>query len=338
MVSCISCTVRKDPVYPARLVDEGIIVPGMTRSWYEPYRFEGRHCSVRSNIGPRAASWLGALVDAAFQELQRTFGVDCDEKVTVVAYATLGEFRRSAANPSFTARTRGTHYPGTGEIHLTMTADATSEPSAIVLHETAHFYLHRCFDFRRPAERRTGAGPQRLASVPRWLQEGVATCMEALCLEDGRLRAGRISLHRLRELEDIIGTARFPGIERVIRKVFGTPMSTEDYAVAWGIVHTLLYHPAPSVRAARRETLKTYLAHCRRGFFDRPAAAFKAFLADGGEPGPGFRRRWADWVSRNSLELFRELFLEEADSLDAWRRRWENEIRSLRRSAAGAIE
>jgi hypothetical protein len=274
--------------------------------------------------------YLAGLVDAEYRYLEESLGRRCAEKVSIRAYATLSEFRSLAGNPSLTSRTRGTFDPGAGEIHMTMTEDATSTPSVILLHEATHFYLHRCFDFPVPAAWRKEAGYDRLLSVPWWLQEGMAACMEPSRLQNGRFETGMVNAHRYRELRGLIGTDAFPGLEYVLRKIYAPPLRTEDYAVAWGIVHTLVNHKDPAIRSARLNNLSKYLKACRKGFFKDPERDFQARFVVDGKLRRDFRAQWSKWVSDKSLELFKGMILGGDDAFAQWRRSWQREILDIR--------
>jgi hypothetical protein len=128
----------------------------------------------------------------------------------------------------------------------------------------------------------------------------------------------------------LIGTDAFPGLEYVLRKMYAPPLRTEEYAVAWGIVHTLVNHKDPAIRSARLNNLSKYLKACRTGFFNDPERGFQARFVVDGKLRPDFQAQWSKWVSDKSLELFKSIILGGDDAFAQWRRSWQREILDIR--------
>jgi len=325
----VACRCAAPPRYPTHLVRQGILVPGQSRPWSDPFVWKGRHCSVRTTLGPLVAEHLGKLLDAEFDHLAAAFAAPAPVGVRVIGYASVREFRRLASSGHPGPRTRGYFLANTSEIHLVLTEEAGYGPQAVLLHEGAHAYLQCCFDFPVPPGLRRAVGRRRLRSVPWWFQEGLATTFESARLLEGKLRTGRVNSGRLRELRRVLALRRGPHLPRLLRTGYARRHGSADYALAWGLVYWLLHCGSPADRARHRAALGRYLQECRRGFFADPVRGFAARFAPAGQLCQDFDERWAAWRARNALRLFQALIVGPATTLSDWEDRWVEGLGSL---------
>jgi len=270
------------------------------------------------------------MFDAEFRSLQETLGGDAKGKTDVTLHATLTDYRTAAGFPPVTPNSRGRFHPLTGQIHVAVVAEEGPGPSAVLRHEAAHRYLHATFDFPVPQGYADSVQGERLLSVPWWLHEGLAACMEAAGADDNGFQAGLVNSYRHRELRHRLLNRECPRPREVIGKPLGAPFNSTDYAVAWGIVHTLMYHGDPAVRAERRQRLRAYLGECAAAFFDEPAGDFEAEFVASGQLVPDFDELWRARIARRSLEQFARTFLSEGQTLDQWEEQWRREVFRLR--------
>jgi hypothetical protein len=154
-----------------------------------------------------------------------------------------------------------------------------------VRHESTHYFLH--------------AGIRR---IPRWLDEGLATTMEAGSLQKGT-PADHVNEPRLREYLDML---KFGIVPRLADVMDGSPLAltpSQEYATYWSLVFSLVYNADPAVQERRRALLRHLLA---------TAAVTK------GDPGSAVERVFLDYVDRDG-----------GDPHD-WEMRWHREIWALR--------
>lgn len=131
------------------------------------------------------------------------------------------------------------------EMHVTCSIDDPGRLAATVRHEYTHHYLHRDFGF-----------------VPLWLDEGLATYMEAGSLDEGTL-ADHVNVSRLREYVQLLKWGKVPGIQTLVSgKPTGLSRS-QYYAVSWGLVFSLMHDPDPSVQKRHRALVKSMLETIR---------------------------------------------------------------------------
>lgn len=317
------------------MVAEGRIEPGAQRPPADPHVYHGRVATVRSRLGPGVAPYFARLLRQEADRLEALFGRSPDQRVTVQAHPTMAEFRRHAGPPAVGPRTRGVWDAREGVIHLSMASipGESSDPRSVLLHEYVHFYLDACFGFAVPATSRAPGWPQRLPSVPWWLQEGLAAQMEETWRDErGRNPRGDA---RQSELFHLIRTDRCPSVLSVLSKPPSAVGTSAEYAVARGLVEALLHAPDPDLRRSRREALREYLSACGRGLPRHPDADPAGDLV-GGEMDPDAAfGRWMEHVGERSPELFRELIVGPGRSLEDWERAWRQEMRRAAGSAPG---
>lgn len=153
---------------------------------------------------------------------------------------------------------------------------------ATVRHESTHYFLH-----------------VRIRRIPTWLDEGLATTMEAGSLEKGT-PADHINEPRLRQFVDMLKFGMVPRLADIIdgSRLALTP--SQEYATYWSLVFTLLYNSNPAVQERRRALLRRLLATAA-GTRGNPGRAVECVFLDhivrgGGDP--------HDWAMRWHQEIW----------------------------------
>jgi hypothetical protein len=312
------------------MVEAGRIDPAAVRSPSDPYVYHGRVATVRSRLGPELAPYFARILREEADRLEELFGTGPAQRVTVQAHATIAEFRRHAGPLGIGSRTRGVWDAREWVIHLSVASvrGEPSDPRSVLLHEYVHFYLDACFGFPVPAALRAQGWPERLPTVPWWLQEGLAAQMENTWRDEQRESSWTDA--RQSELLHLIRTGRCPSVFSVLSKPPSAVGTSAEYAVAWGMVGALLHAADPDLRRSRRDALREYLSACGGGL-PRHADADPAghLLGERKDPDAAFGR-WMEHVGKRSPELFRELIVGPGRSLEEWVRAWRREM--LRRS------
>jgi Protein of unknown function (DUF1570) len=171
------------------------------------------------------------------------------------------------------------------KIRVSCTNGAASVFDTTVRHESTHYFLHRW-----------------IKRIPRWLDEGLATTMEAGSLTKGAL-ADHLNEPRLRQYVDML---KFGIVPRLADVMDGKPLAltpSQEYATYWSLVFTLLYNAHPKVEERRRLLLRHLLA---------TAADSR------GNPDRAVERVFFDYIGRDGR-----------DPHD-WEMRWHREIWALR--------
>ncbi|HWI29237.1 MAG TPA: DUF1570 domain-containing protein [Stellaceae bacterium] len=171
------------------------------------------------------------------------------------------------------------------QIRVSCSNGAVPVFDATVRHESTHYFLH------------SGIG-----RIPRWLDEGLATTMEAGSLKQGT-PADHVNEARLREYLDMLKFGIVPHLADVMD---GHPLAltpSQEYATYWSLVFALMYNADPAIQERRRALLCRLLA---------TAALTK------GNPGPAVERVFLDYIDRDG-----------GDPHD-WEMRWHREIWAFR--------
>ena len=210
--------------------------------------------------------------------------------------------------------------------------DDARAPLRMLRHELAHLHLHRATAFLLPPPMAALFGTDRLPTAPWWVHEGWAAHIEDAPLVDGRVQPPSVNLERLRELQRLIRSGRCPNPWDVLSKPASATGNSAEAAVAWGLVHALLYPVDTRKRAESRDLFGHYLRACRRGFYpdgEDPTAAFAAeFLDPQGRPAFDWWRRWDQRVTREGDAWFRRLFAGNLSD-DDWAEAWREHMQSL---------
>ncbi len=175
---------------------------------------------------------------------------------------------------------------GAGEAWVASAPGDSSETLRRLRHELTHVVL----------ESTVGSGP----GFPLWLQEGVPCCFETGVLPDGVPRPNQ---PRLRQLQFFLRARHgVIDLDAFLNRRADQPYSSNDYAVAWGLVYTLA---ANRVGPNGQEWLKACLgaagAAARLPGKDVTAAVREAFDRELRKRDLTFRqweRRWRRTVMR----------------------------------------
>lgn len=179
----------------------------------------------------------------------------------------------------------GSYSLASRKIRVSCSDGATQVFAATVRHESTHYFLH-----------------VRISRIPRWLDEGLATTMEAGSLKKGA-PADHVNEPRLRQFVDMLEFGMVPRLADVID---GSPLAltpSQDYATYWSLVFTLLYNANPAVQERRRALLRRLLAAAAEGRRNPDRAVGRVFL---------------DYISRDGRDPHE------------WAMRWHREIWALR--------
>lgn len=170
-------------------------------------------------------------------------------------------------------------------IRVSCSNGAASVFDTTVRHESTHYFLH-----------------SRIRRIPTWLDEGLATTMEAGSLTKGAL-TDHLNEPRLRQYVDML---KFGVVPRLADVTDGKPLAltpSQEYATYWSLAFALLYNADPTIEERRRLLLRHLLAI---------AAATE------GNPAPAVARAFFGYIERDG-----------GDAHD-WEMRWHREIWALR--------
>ncbi len=205
-------------------------------------------------------------------------------------------------------------------------------PEMTLLHEGTHRFIRETLDFRVPENCRQLFPPERqiLASVPLWLNEGMATYLEAAIGGGGELREGLVNENRLRHLRKIIRKKYFPPLSEVLALPYGSALLPEHYAVSWGLVQTLRHNRDTALEAENRKKLAEYFSLCARGFFNNPDSDFQREFLSAGKLKPDFEQLWRARIADCSRKYFEQLFLSHGEKLEQWQEKWIRRVFQIR--------
>jgi hypothetical protein len=184
----------------------------------------------------------------------------------IVLYGTAEELRRALSAQEGIA---GLYDPDCHRVHVACSEGSAPVFERVLRHEAAHAYVHQVY------------GP-----VPAWLDEGIATCLEAGSLAEGGLSA-QINAERLKEFRMLLMRGRVPSLAVFLSANPGAPLPSAGYAVAWGLVFTLLHHSDPAIQSRNRRILRTLLPATASSGVD-----VYAIFADAVAAGPENMERW----------------------------------------------
>lgn len=148
-------------------------------------------------------------------------------------------------------------------------------------HEATHHYLLQAF-----------------GALPTWLNEGIATYMEAGGGNQGAT-ADYVNKRRLKEFVEMLKWSKVPPLGRLLAWHPDSSRASQYYAAYWALVYALMHHPEGEIQQQRRQLLWELLHDSRQG-----PEALRHHLADG--------------------------LLKENPSLADWELRWRRQIWDLR--------
>ncbi len=237
-------------------VDQGVVVDSSTGA-PAVSEYSSEHYIVRL-VGARADARGGELARHAALMMEKMFDVYAGmEEVPLPAgqpmpfwlHLNRKEYDRQAALYDFPAHATNGFCTTSGEVHVYYKKSGKLPPEATAMHEGFHQYSHRALHYPTPAavfQRVPGYKVTKIPTVPLWLAEGLATNMESGRIErdhNGIVIAvddvGSVNQDRLANLVQLINSGRCPSVRTVMNLIMGDQISSDDYAVRWGIVFDL---------------------------------------------------------------------------------------------------
>ena len=295
---------------------------------------ESQYCRVHSVAADaELAEALAGTITTICREFESRGWPILPQPINVFLYKRWADFQAAVGPTWLGPQYDGAANIGRGALYLFHEWQSADRLQAAARHETTHLLLHQAGGFRVPATVRTTVGQDILPSVPWWLEEGLACCMEPGPAAKGP--AAGIHASRCRELQKLIQEDRCPSVAEVLGKPFETKGSGDDYAVAWGVLYDVLFPPQPSSHTAGLRRLHAYLEACRRGFLTDPDREFgPRFLRPDGLLPPGFEQAWSAHIAAASLAAFPRLLLPPDTSLAEWESGWRQRMMQLKPGAA----
>ncbi|MDR3211760.1 MAG: hypothetical protein LBU79_07580, partial [Planctomycetota bacterium] len=285
------------------------------------------------------------------------------EEMPIWLHLSRPEYERQAARYNFPPGLTTGFCNVDGEVHLYYKRVGRLSPESTLMHEGFHQYCHRAMHLPTPPEvlrSVPGYSREKLTTVPLWLAEGMAMNMET-----GRIETehnglvvriddiGSVNRERLRQLVEIIKANRCPSIRDIMNKIMGDQLSSDDYAVMWGLVfdlrlatgNAIFIREQRELERAGPETVNAaiqaatdparpypylrwpvpvvgrLLRACRVAWgLDVPATIAEC-ATGAGEP-RDFDRRWNRKLTQVALEEVERLLRDQGLSLEEWELNW----------------
>lgn len=217
---------------------------------------------------------------------------------------------RVLSSQKLTSTATGLYLPTpTPAIHVACRGDEPGHPYRTLLHEGTHQFIHLGAGYREPG--RTPAMPPRLA-LPLWLNEGLASYYEAAFVTPELLQPGRPDPARLAEVQAALRDGKVPSLGKILARRYGEPFTSLDYAVAWGLVYTLMQEAPPPWAAGGREWLKVLIDDSRRGW---PGANLAVRSMPDYDP-------WWGLVTSTVRQSFEQFVDERGMTIPEWETSW----------------
>ncbi len=153
------------------------------------------------------------------------------------------------------SRAAGLYLSKEDAIHVACHEGTVRIFETVLRHETTHHYLQQVF-----------------GTLPRWLDEGIASYMETGTLEDGP-PATHIHVERLLEFRTLLKHNQVPSLTDLFQQQ--SRFASPGYAVSWALIYAMLHHPDPDIQNRRRQALHRLLGTVGQD----PDTAYRAFFA-----------------------------------------------------------
>lgn len=251
-----------------------------------------------------------------------------------------------------------------GEVHVYyQKTKQIPDPNTILMHEGFHQYCQRALFFPTPPEVFEivpGYTRVKLPTVPLWLAEGMAMNMETSRLSadhDGYVvqidDAKAVNSSRLKQLAGLLQSNRAPSVREILSKIMGDQITTDDYAMMWGIVFDLRVATGNAIfireqtqleragPAAIREAtmaatdpnllvpslrwpvpLTGRLLRACRIVWGMDLRALVEMSAKGAKEPRDFDRQWNRRITQTALSEFEKLLRDQGQTLEQWETEW----------------
>ncbi|MDR0361610.1 MAG: hypothetical protein LBJ46_02835 [Planctomycetota bacterium] len=369
---------------PFLCVGCGDDLPGLTGGTLQNTEYRSEHYCVRivgTRLNPRiqektreAALMMERMFDiyAGLEEMPLPPG----DVMPIWIHLSRFEYDRQAALHDYPPRTTHGFCNLDGEVHVYYRTDNPPSPEATLMHEGFHQYCHRAVHYPTPPEvlaRVPYYTRRKLPTVPLWLNEGMAMNMEtgrivtdhngtAIAVDD----VGSVNVARLDVLARLIGNNRCPSVRGLMNKIMGDQLTTDDYAVMWGIVfdlrmatgNALYVREQREIERAGPEAVRQaivaatdptrpypylkwpvpltgrFLRACRVAWgLDVPAVVEMA--ATGAQEPRDFDRQWNRAITRAALAEFEKLLADQGQTLEEWEQGWRRRMLTLHTEVKG---
>lgn len=288
-------------------------------AWTRPHQqtVQSLRYRVRSDAGKPAALEVSRFMERSAALWTPLFGVPAPTALPleIRLHRDRTDLARVLASQQLTAKATGLYLPTpTPAIHVACSGEEPGHPYRTLLHEGTHQFIHLGAGFRAAGQ--PPAIP-RLA-LPLWLSEGLASYYEAAYITPDLLQPGRPDPTRLAELQDALRQGKTTPLGEILAKRYGDPFATLDYAVAWGMVYTLMQEAPPPWAVGGRDWLKALVAESRRGWptatspphpapvavnqdwwatvTDQTRRAFESFANERGLTVAAWEKQWREWI------------------------------------------
>lgn len=267
---------------------------------------------VRTDAGKPAALEVNRFMERAASLWTPLLGVPAPVALPleIRLHRNSADLIRVLSRQKLTATATGLYLPTpTPAIHVACRGSEPGHPYRTLLHEGTHQFIHLGAGYREPG--RTPATPPRLA-LPLWLNEGLASYYEAAYITPDLLQPGRPDAARLAELQAALRDGKVPSLGKILARRYGEPFMSLDYAIAWGLVYTLMQEAPPSWAAGGREWLKTLIDDSRRGW---PGANLAVRSSPDYDP-------WWGLVTSTTRQSFEQFVEERGMTVPEWEIAW----------------
>ncbi len=263
-----------------------------------------------------------------------------------------------------------------GEVHAYFKKLGTLGPEATLMHEGFHQYCHRALHFPTPPEvfqkvpnyKRT-----KLTTVSLWLAEGMAMNVEtgqittdhngiAISIND----VGSVNRERLKQLVELINSNRVPSVREIMNKIMGDQLTSNDYAVMWGIVFDMRMATGNAIFVREQRELEQAGPEAVQAAIDAATDPFRPYpylrwpvplcgrflracrvvwgldvpnlietCSAGATSARDFDRQWNRRLTQAALDEVERLLRDQGQTLEQWEQDWRKRMLALQTEVRG---